>query len=222
MGSKKIDELLRELEEKRKAPVSIKNGGGIYVYANDGWGEMAEATAHSITSKRDDQLPWGSISTPFIQWLDAQAREKGVFRNIDCRPQFRGQYWATYTTEKLYVPDEQIIISVVEPSTDNEFCQLANKVTENGIVWANQVLSVRQLYLLHQLLFHIPHKQTAKELGCSTSRISQHLDELRETFEADDNTELMCALSANGLLPLLEQLHLLFRHRWISPDLKHH
>lgn len=222
MDSKRIDEILRELEEKGKVPISIKNGRGIYIYANDGWGEMAEATVHSITSRRDDQLPWGAISTPFIQWLDGQAREKGVFKNTDCRPQFRGQYWATYTTEKLYIPDEQIIISVVEPSIDNEFCQLANKVTESGINWGNHSLSVRQLYLLHQLLFHIPHKQTAKELGFSTSRINQRLDELRESFEADDNKELMCALSALGLIPLLEQLHLLFRHKWLSPDLKHH
>lgn len=219
----KIDRIMQDIAEKHgKVPVSIKNEKGVYIFANEGWGELAETSEHRITDKRDDQLPWGSAHLPFIQFMDKETRRLGNYRSIDCRPQFRGQYWARYTTEKMFLPDERLIISTVQPSTRDEFCLLANQVSERGLVLGDLSLSVKQLYLLHQLMFHVPHKLSARELGCSTHRINQQLRELRDKFEADDSKELMCALSARGLFPLLEHFELLFNMGWVASDLRYH
>lgn len=218
-----IDEILERIVERQgDVPTSIKNERGVYTFANEGWAALAEAPVHRITAKRDDQLPWGGVSTPFIQFMDSEARKRGSYRSIDCRPQFRGHFWARYATQKLYLPEQRLIISTVEPSTSDEFCVLASQVNERGLVLGHLSLSIKQLYLLHQLLFHVPHKQSARELGCSTNRINQHLRELRDKFEVDDSKELMCALSARGLFPLLEHFDLLFKLGWVPSDLRFH
>jgi len=222
-SGKTIEQILRDMTERHgAAPLSVKNDRGVYLFVNESWGEMAETPAHRMTAKRDDQLPWGPAHLPFIQFMDRQARRLGVYHSDDRRPQFRGQYWARYTTEKIFLPEQQAIISTVQPSTSDEFCQLANRVNERGIVLGDMSLSIKQLYLLHQLLFHVPQKQSARELGCSISRINQYLRELRDKFEVDDSKEMMCALSAHGLFPLLEHFGLLFQMGWVASDLRFH
>lgn len=216
----KIEKVLAEAHERGDLPVSIKNNRGVYVYANEGWSELAEAPIHEITSRRDDQLPWADSNAKFIQYMDRETRRRGTFNIADRRPHFQTRIWMRTGIERVYVPDERVLISVVEPISSDDFCNWASKVTERGIVLNGAALSIKQLYLLHQLLFHVPQKQTAREMGCSTTRINQYLRVLRDQFEADDNKELICALSASGLFPLLERFDLLFKHNLLADELK--
>lgn len=215
-----LDDILSTSAQYNKMPFSVKNARGQYIYANDAWGELAEVVPSNIAGKRDDQLPWGSAHGDFVFLLDAEVQKKGSARVVDRRPHFSGKFWIHSNTEKFYLRDKNIIVSKVNPSTDEDFCGLANQISEKGIVFNGMSFSIKQLYLLHQLLFHVPQKQSARELGCSTNRINQYLRDLRDRFEAEDSKELMCALSANGLLPLLEHFDLIFKHDWVASDLR--
>jgi hypothetical protein len=217
-----IEKILAAAHERGDLPVSIKNDRGVYVFANEGWSELAEASIQEITSRRDDQLPWAASNAKFIQHLDGETRRRGGLNISDRRPHFQTRVWMRTGIERVYVPSEHRLICVVEPIARDDFCRWATSVTESGLAFNGVSLSIKQLYLLHQLLFHVPLKQTAKELGCSTTRIHQYLRVLRDHFEADDNKELVCALSAYGLFPLLERFDLLFKHNWVPDELKRH
>jgi hypothetical protein len=221
-SKKKIDEILSALELRGGLPASIKNNRGIYTYANEGWSELAATPIQKITSSRDDQLPWGPMNTQFILFMDKLARQQGGFKSIDRRPHFQQKRWMCSSIEKIHLPEDGIIVTVVEPVLTDEFSRIASQVTEQGLVHNDHSLSVKQLYLLHQLLFQVPHKVTARELGCSENRIHQCLRDLREEFDADDSKELICALSANGLFPLLEHFDLLFKHHFLTTEMKRH
>jgi DNA-binding CsgD family transcriptional regulator len=217
-----IERVLTEIEARCNTAVSIKDSKGIYTYANEGWSGLAEAPIHKITGRRDDELPWGARDGRLILSMDATTRKKKRVKRVDRLAHFQQKVWMHTTTERLYVPDEDVIVCVVQPSEADDFCRLANQVTADGIVFNGLTLSIKQMYLLHQLLFQVPQKQTARELGCSTTRINQYLRELRDMFEAEDSKELICALSANGLFPLLERFELLFRQQWVPTELKFH
>ena len=213
-----IDEILQGVNDS--VPVCIKDDSGFYCYANEAWGELAEAPPHKIVGRRDDQLPWGPSNNRFIQRIDAVARERMHFNSRDRRPHFQGRFWLCATIEKAYVPGEGLLATLVRATGDDDFCRQASRVTERGLEFNGLSLSIKQLYLAHQLLFQVPHKQTARELRCSLSRVNQCLAEVREIFGVDDSKELICALSAHGLFPLLEHFELLFRHDWISTELE--
>lgn len=215
-----FDDIVGAASVDSRLPFSVKDSRGKYLFANEAWGELAETPSHKVVGRRDNQLPWGASHTKLITMMDAEALARGNFYVIDRRPHFRGDVWLRANTEKFFVPAHDIIISRVEASTSDEFCELATRMTEKGITHNGISLSVKQLYLLHQNLFHVPHKQSAREIGCSTNRIHQYLREIRDKFEAEDSKELMCALSAQGFFTLLEHFDLLFKHGWLSSELR--
>lgn len=221
---KTIDKLLGAMSCRYGADsaLCIKNDRGIYTFANDSWTDLAEVPNHAIAGKNDAQLPWGVTRGQFIDQLDTTARRRGKLTVVDRRPHFQDRTWFCGSIEKIYVPEKNMLATAVKVLPDDGFSALASKVNEKGLDHAGVELSIKQLYLLHQLLFHVPHKQTARELGCSVNRIHQHLREIRDRFDAEDSKELVCALSASGLFPLLEHFDLLFRHRWIADELKYH
>jgi DNA-binding CsgD family transcriptional regulator len=218
--SKSIDAILGTVNNE-PVPVCIKNGRRAYAFANEAWSDLAEVTNYFIAGKRDNQLPWGPSNSQFIEHLDSAARKQGSLTTIDRRPHFHQRTWFCTSIEKIYAADKGLLATVVKPIPSDDFATLASQVTEQGLVHDGLSLSVKQLYLLHQLLFHVPHKQTARELGCSLNRIQQHLREIRDQFNADDSKELICALSARSFFPLLEHFDLLFKHRWLADDLKY-
>jgi PAS domain-containing protein len=217
-----LDDILNATSAESSMPFSIKDTKGKYIFANDAWGELAEVSPHTIIGRRDNQLPWGSVHTDLVMMMDAETVARGTFYITDRRPHFRGDVWLRTSTEKFFVPAHDIIVSRVDASTSDEFCELATRMTEKGITHNGISLSVKQLYLLHQHLFHVPHKQSAREIGCSTNRIHQYLRDIRDKFEAEDSKELMCALSANGFFTLLEHFDLLFKHTWLPSELRFH
>lgn len=217
-----IEKVLSEMQDRSSTAVSIKDASGRYAYADAGWSELAEVPIHKITGKRDDELPWGPRDGRLILSMDAATRKKGHLQRVDRLAHFQQKIWMHTNTQRWYVPEEQMIVCVVQPTDTDDFCRLANQVSASGISLNGFSLSIKQLYLLHQLLFQVPHKQTARELGCSTNRVNQYLRELRDIFEAEDSKELICALSANGLFPLLERFELLFRQQWVPAELKFH
>lgn len=219
--SESIDDILSRLEERKNVAVALKNDRGVYTYANNGWSEIAEAPAHKITGKNDDQLPWSAMHSKFIQSMDATTKYAGHLTRADRINHFHTKRWMHTTTERLYLPNDELIVCMVKPSHDDHFCQLANQVTEKGLAIDGLSLSIKQMYLLHQLLFHVSHKQIARELSCSPNRVNQQLRNIRDKFQVDDNKELVCALSAAGLFPLLEHFDLLFRYGWIPLELKY-
>ena len=219
--SKSLDDVLSRLEERNNIAVALKNNRGIYTYANNAWSEIAEAPIRKITGSSDHQLPWGARDGRLILSMDDATRRKGRLTQTDRFSHFHRKTWMITTTERLLLPQAGLMVCIVEPGHPDAFCQLASRVTAKGITVNDISLSIRQLYLLHQLLFHVPHKQTARELGCSTNRINQCLRAIRDKFEANDSKELICALSATGLFPLLEHFDLLFRYGWVSRELKY-
>lgn len=216
-----VDDILGRIEGACVA-VSLKNSRGIYTYANEDWSGLAEVPVHKLTGRRDDELPWGARDGKLIQSMDCETRRRGQLERIDRLAHFQHRFWMCTNTERLFVPAEDTIVSIVKPVETDDFCRLAGQVSASGITFGGISLSIKQLYLLHQLLFHVPQKQTARELGCSTSRINQYLQELRDMFDADDSKELVCALSAHGLFPLLERFELLFNQQWLPADLRFH
>lgn len=216
-----LDDILSSIDATDKSmPFSVKGAKGQYLYANEAWGNLAEATPQRILGKCDEQLPWGKVHGSLVHLMDAQTKTRGKFSAVDRRPHFKGKYWLRTATDKFYLREQKTIITRVQASKDEEFCQLATQVTEKGILHNGVALSIKQLYLLHQLLFHVPQKQSARELNCSTNRINQYLRGLQDKFEADDTKELMCFLSAQGFFPLLERFDLLFNHGWIQSELR--
>lgn len=218
---KAIDDIVNSLS-RTDAALCIKNARGLYTFANEAWTDLAEVPNHLIAGKHDLQLPWGPTNGGYIEQLDASTRRYGKLISLDRRPHFQERTWFCASIEKIYVPDKSLLATAVKALPDDDFSTMAGKVDEGGIEHSGFELSVKQLYLLHQLLFHVPHKQTARELGCSVNRIQQHLREIREQFEAEDSKELVCALSAHGFFPLLEHFDLLFRHRWLADELRYH
>ena len=219
-GGRTVGDILRRAERQGNVAVSVKNQRGAYTYANERWSCLAEAPAHTITGKRDDQLPWGSRNGAFIRSLDFATKQDGYVKRTDRLTHFNKNIWTYTTTERVYVPDEDSIVCIVALSEFDEFCRLASLVDESGIAFNQLALSVRQLHLLHQLLFHVPHAQTARELGCSLRRLNRELRELRDDFAVDDQEGLIRAVSLKGLLPLIEHLDLLFKYRWVPAELK--
>lgn len=217
-----LDEILEEMGAGGPVPTCLKNDRGTYIYANEGWSELATTPLHKLTGRGDEQLPWGPHSGQFIRTLDHATRSQGRVQRIDRLAHFEQRVWMRTATNRRYLRREGVIVCQVAATYDDDFCQLANQVTEQGIAVGDVALSVKQLYLLHQLLFQVPQKQTARELGCSTTRINQYLRQLRERFAVDDNMELICTLSGMGLFPLLERLELLFKEQWIPAELKFH
>lgn len=215
-----LDDILGAATRNNKTPFSVKNAKGQYIYANEAWSELAETAPGNIVGKRDDQLPWGMAHGKLVFLMDSETRKNGSAIIIDRRPHFSGKSWLHTNTEKFFLRDKSIIVSNVDASTTDDFCRLANQVSEKGISYNGMTLSIKQLYLLHQLLFHVPQKQSARELGCSTNRINQYLRDLRDRFDAEDSKELMCALSAHGLVPLLEHFDLIFKHEWVASELR--
>jgi DNA-binding CsgD family transcriptional regulator len=216
-----IDKMLETMGSE-SAAVCVKNDKRIYTFANEAWCDLAEVPSHLIAGKNDIQLPWGSTNGQFIEQLDHLTRKQGTLTVIDRRPHFQQRTWFCTSIEKTYLPEQGALATAVEAIPTDSFSTLASQVTEKGLAHAGYSLSIKQLYLLHQLLFHVPHKQTARELGCSLNRIHQHLRDIRDQFDAEDSKELVCALSANGFFPLLEHFDLLFRHRWLADELKYH
>jgi DNA-binding CsgD family transcriptional regulator len=215
-----IEALVGKTAGRANMAMSLKDARGRYAYADEGWSELAEMPIHNMMGRRDDEMPWGATNGRLILSMDATTRKKGHVQRVDRLAHFQQRVWMHTTTRRWYVPEEDAIVCVVKPSDTDEFCQLANQVTTSGISFNGISLSIKQLYLLHQLLFHVPHKQTARELGCSMNRVNQHLRVLRDIFEAEDSKELICAVSAHGLFPLLERLELLFRQQWIPAELR--
>jgi DNA-binding CsgD family transcriptional regulator len=217
---KSVDSILCAMQYSPEIPLSLKDDKGVYIYANETWAELAEAPPHRIVGHRDNQLPWGDPSNNQFNWsMDAATRTKGVFKSSDRRPHFTAKYWINTDIEKVYIRDERVIASVVKVITEQDkFCILAERVNEKGINIHGLQLSIKQLYLAHQLLFHVPHKQTAREMGCSSNRVNQSLQEIKEMLDAEDSRDLICRLSALGLFPLLEHFELVLRHGWVSSE----
>lgn len=220
LGCRTVGEILSKAERQMNIAVSVKNHRGVYTYANEPWSNLAEASAHAITGKRDDQLPWGSRSGMFIQSLDVVTKHEGYIRRTDRLTHFNKRIWTHTSTERIYMPREDSIVCVVVASEFDEFCRLASLVDESGISFNNVRLSIRQLHLLHHLLFHVSHAQTAHELGCSPKKIHRELHALRDYLAADGREGLIRAVSRKGLLPLVEHLDLLFKYRWVAAELK--
>ncbi len=218
---KNIDKILDAAAEESSA-VCLKNDKRVYTFANEAWSDLAEVSSHIIAGKNDTQLPWGATNSQFIEQLDNLTRRQGQLTVIDRRPHFQQRLWFCTTIEKTYFRDPGVLATAVEAIPSDSFSTLASQVTEKGLTHNGFALSIKQLYLLHQLLFHVPHKQTARELGCSLNRIHQYLRDIRDQFDAEDSKELVCALSAHGFFPLLEHFDLLFRHRWLADELKYH
>jgi len=216
-AKRKLDDILEEAETN--GAVCLKNDRRIYTFANEGWSNLASVPIHLLTGKSDEQLPWALHSGNFIQSMDETTRRYGRLHRVDRLAHFERREWMHTITERRYLHDERLILCIVRATDTDEFCRLANQVSEKGIFFSDRSLSIRQLYLLHQLLFQVPQKQTARELGCSVNRINQCMRELREYFEVEDNKELLCILSAYGLFPLLERFDQIFKSRWVSPEL---
>jgi len=215
------DKILHAIADQGSA-VSVKNGRRVYTFANEAWSELAEVPSHLIAGKNDGQLPWGITNAQFIEQLDNQTRRQGRLTIVDRRPHFQQRLWFCSTIDKTHDAGTGMLATTVNAIPSDSFSSLASKTTEQGLAHDGFELSIKQLYLLHQLLFHVPHKQTARELGCSLNRIHQYLREIRDQFDAEDSKELVCALSAHGFFPLLENFDLLFRHRWLADELKFH
>lgn len=216
-----IDRILGAIAGEGSA-ISVKNDRLVYTFANEAWSDLAEVPNHLLAGRSDFQLPWGTTNGQFIEQLDLQARGRNRLTVVDRRPHFQQRLWFCSAIEKTWEPHAGLLATTVQSIPSDGFATLASKVTEKGLAHAGFELSIKQLYLLHQLLFHVPHKQTARELGCSLNRIHQHLREMRDQFDAEDSKELVCALSAHGFFPLLEHFDLLFRHRWLADELKFH
>lgn len=218
---KSIDRIVGDVANESSA-ICIKNDRRIYTFANDGWSDLAEVPNHFIAGKSDAQLPWATTNGQFIEQLDNTARKQGQLAIVDRRPHFQHRVWFCTTIEKTYHRDKGMLATAVEAVPTDSFSMLASLVTEKGLAHNGFALSIKQLYLMHQMLFHVPHKQTARELRCSLNRIHQYLRDIRDQFDAEDSKELLCALSAHGFFPLLEHFDLLFRHRWLADELKYH
>lgn len=221
MNRDTVDTILSWLDRRENSAVSMKNDQGLYTYADKGWSQLAEVPSHKITGKSDKELPWGTRSGRFIQSLDSTTRKNGYLKRVDRLTHFQKKIWTCTTTERLYIPGKDTIVCIVTLSDTDEFCRMANQVTERGITFNGFSLSIKQLYLLHQLLFHVPQKQTAQELNCPVRQVNQQFRALREYFMVQDSQELIRILAANGLLALLQHFELLFRQQWIPSELKY-
>lgn len=217
-----LEDLLIELESQAPSALSAKTEAGVYTYANDFWSELAEAPIHKIVGSVDHKLPWAKRNATFIRTMDEVTRREGYLKRVDRLVHFRKREWLHTTTERIFLAEEEAIVCKVSLAHKDEFCSLASQLTENGLTHNGFDLSIRQLYLLHQILFHVANEQTARELNCSTFRIHQELRGIREYFSVHSNADLLRSVSANGLFPLLEHFDVVFRQRWLPSELKFH
>lgn len=201
--------------------VSVKNMRGTYIYASDGWGRLATVAPHEIIGRRDDRLPWDAQSGDFIRAMDIVTVKEGYLEQLDRRVHFQKRAWAYTATKRIHVRHEGAIVCVVSLSHTDPFCRLAADVTEKGISFNGVSFSVKQLYLLHQLLYRVPQKDTARELGCSASQVSRSIRKICDDIAAGSREEMFRELSARGILPLLERFELLFSQQWLPSALKY-
>lgn len=219
-GRESLDDLLERANAQPGASVCLKNDKGLYTYSNDLWSELATVPIHKLTGKSDFQLPWGARNGNLIISMDKTTRKVGALQRVDRLVHFDRREWMHTVTERLYLDDQRLILCVVTPTKTDDFCRLANLVTDKGITCNGISLSIKQLYLLHQLLFQVPQKLVAREYGISVNRIHQYLRNIREEFGVEDNKELLCLLSAAGLFPLLERFDQIFKFKWVHPELR--
>jgi DNA-binding CsgD family transcriptional regulator len=201
--------------------VSVKNMRGTYTYASDGWGRLATVPAHEIVGRSDDRLPWEPQSGDFIRTMDIATVKEGYLEQVDRRVHFQKRAWAYTATKRMHVRQENAIVCVVSLSHADPFCRLAGDVTEHGISFNGVSFSVKQLYLLNQLLFRVPQKETARELGCSSSHVSKSIRRICDDIAVANREEMFRELSVRGLLPLLERFDLLFSQQWLPSALKY-